>query len=225
MHTVFFGENDYSRDESLSKAGPEETATCENDRRNRAGNGAVSSNTMNAPFNALEEKVSEKSSLNTEKNLQATSDSEDEDRIVTDLSDAGEVSEAQKSMLALEKTKSIDEEGEKPERACEEINSSRERIDVSSAGGETLGNFGSFNKETLECHAQPTQAERTPKQDIKIDGEFKRIPTLENTKISIDTELMKVNGDGDEDCDFQTRKDLLIGRFHKVSSNQKVRHT
>lgn len=165
MHTVFFGENDYSHNESLSKASPQELATCDDERRD---------NTMNIPINAaLEDKVSEKSSVDMEKNLQASSDSEDEDGIVTDLSDAGEDnSETHKSVITLEKAiKSSDEE---PEQAGDEM-----------------------NQETLDCLPQSTQVERTCKQDnTKTDGEFnKRISTLEKPKMTIDTELIKDDDD------------------------------
>lgn len=220
VHTVFFGENDYSHDESLSKAGPQEFASCDDDRRNRAGNGDASSNLMNIPFKAMEEKVSEKPSLDMEKTqMHATSDSEDEDRMATDLSDAGEDIGAQKTHVPLEKTIPGDEEGEK---LIEEMMSSREKFEVSSRRGESH-NFESCNQEgPLDCPAEPASVEKTSKPDLIVDSEIKRISTLGIPKSSPDTDLIKDNdGDGDN-YDFQTRKHLLTERFHILASNRKV---
>jgi hypothetical protein len=222
VHTVFFGENDYSRDESPSTAGSQELATFDTDRKNRASNGGASSNTMTAPLNILEEKVTEKPSLEMEKKNLQTSDSEDEDGVVTELSDDGEGAETHKSVVVLDKARSSDAEGEKPERAgtCDGIKSGRERIEVSSKIGQSLGGF---NQETLGCPVQSKQVDRNPRQDLETDGEFTRISTLESTKISIETELINDNDAGCDDDDFQTCKDLCSGRLNKLASNRKVR--
>ncbi|KAG0620057.1 hypothetical protein M758_4G185700 [Ceratodon purpureus] len=224
VHTVFFGENDYSHDEPTSTAGPRELATCDIDRRNRASNGDISSNTMNNPLNILEEIVTEKLFLDTEKkNLQTTFDSEDEDGVVTEVSDDGEGAETHESVVVLDKTRYSDAEGEKPERAgtCDGTKSGRERIEMSSRRGQSLGSFDAFTQETLDRPAQSKQVGRNPKQD-NTDGEIKRIPTLESPKISIDTELIKDNDAGGDDDGFQSCKELFSGRFHKLATNRKV---
>ena len=226
MHTVFFGENDYSHDDSPSTAGPQELAICDDDRKNRTSNVGASSNTMNPSLNLLEEKVTEKPSLEMEKkNLQTTSNSKDEDGAVTELSDDGECEETPKSVVALDKVKSSDAGGEKPERAgtCDGIKSARERIELSSRRGQSLGSFEGFNQETLDRPAQFKQVERNPKQDVKTDDELKRICTLESPKISLDTELFKDNDAGGDDDDFETSKGLFSGRFCKLGSSRKVR--
>lgn len=225
MHTVFFGENDYSHDEPPSVAGHQELATCDSDKKNRASNGSASSNTIHAPRNTLEEKVTENLSLDVEKkNLQTTSDAEDEDG-VTELPNDDDGAQTHKFVVALDKSKSSEAEGEKPERSgtCDGIKSGRERIEVSSRRGQSLGSFDGFDQETLDRPAQSKQVEKNPKQAMKIDGEFKRISTLESPKISIDTELIEDNDAGGGDDDFQTCKDLFSGRFHKLALNRKVR--
>jgi len=224
MHTVFFGENDYTHAESLLKGGSQEIATCDNDRKNNDNISDASSNKTNAPFKALEEIFFEKSSLDMDKNLQIISDFEDKDVIITNLSDACKGLDTQKSMFTLEKIKCMDEESNKSEHVCKEMKSNQEKFDVFPTQGKFIENFDNFNQESQNCHIQAIQVETNPQQDIKTNGELKQIPTLEVPKISIDIEFIKVNDDINDDHDFQSHKDLFSESFYKLVVNRKVRY-